>query len=881
MKVSILLTGFILFAASFVQANVDANLKETFALERSRLVKDPVYKLHIKLEKEKETFAGEETLSFRLVEKEDDVWVDFKYGEVTELLVNRIKVEKVEIKDFRIRLPEDLLVAGQNDIFIRYTQKFSKNGTGLYRFQDPQDKQVYIYSMFEPYDANHMFPSFDQPDMKGVFHLTVEAPSDWVVISSGKEKQVGRSGRMIKWAFEETLQISPYIFSLHAGPYKVWKSQAGEIPLRLFARKSLAKYVRVSDWFEPTRHGFKFFQSYFNYPYPFKKYDQLIVPDFNYGAMENVAAVTFAERYVIRGTPTTLDRERLAETLLHEMAHMWFGNLVTMRWWNGLWLNESFATYLSMMAVVQMKDFSYSWQTFNTSIKSWAYWEDQLVTTHPIEGQVPDTLSAFVNFDGITYGKGASVLKQLHYFLGEEAFRDGLRIYFKAHEYGNTEIKDFTGALASSSGMDLREWSKLWLEKAGLDSIRPEYECVQGRVKTFDLLKTPPGAEPVDRPHRTQIALFDVKNNRLVKRKTANLRYQTASTIVSEFIGEKCPGFVYSNFGDYDYVKVELDGNSIETAKKYLSTIDDVLLRTMIWGNLFEMLRDAKISLADYLEIVLQHFPKEQSLPAMKLVLDSLHGRGFNALDTFTYYYPQSEKRLAVISQLEKMLWNRLIKAKAGSGHQKILFTSYTKLAESLEAQKRLAGFLKSARPLKGFKVDQDLRWTVIKRLSQNNYAGVAKLIAAEKKRDSSEEGMKQAIAAEVLSPDIKVKKAWLEKLGQKNEESLGRQKAAMDHLFTGAQAQVYAELLSLVLEQTATLATEKDQEFMGTWAESMIPRYCDESSREKMESFLKSKSSRLPPAIVKPLRIHLQEEQRCILIRAKMGEGAAIKTGT
>ncbi len=289
-----------------------------------------------------------------------------------------------------------------------------------------------------------LFPCFDQPDLKAVYSLKADAPADWRVISTAGEEKTEVSGARKTWTFAKTQKLSTYVFSVHAGPYHVWTSSAGAIPLRLFARESLAKYVPAGEWLELTRQGLDFYGAYFDLPYPFKKYDQILVPDFNEGAMENVGAVTFGERYVSRSTQTLEEREETADTILHEMAHMWFGDLVTMKWWNGLWLNESFATYMSALAQSRATRYTRSWQSFFAAEKQWAYETDQRATTHPIEGDVADTGHAFADFDGITYGKGASVLKQLAYLLGEEKFRDGVRLYLKEHAYGNAEEKDFS-----------------------------------------------------------------------------------------------------------------------------------------------------------------------------------------------------------------------------------------------------------------------------------------------------------------------------------------------------------------------------------------------------------------------------------------------------
>src|SRR6185312_5421090 len=397
-------------------------------------------------------------------------------GALSSFKVNGATAAPVSSGDF-FALPKDALRAGENVVEVSFTHPYSVDGSGLYRFQDPEDERVYLYSNFEPYAAHRLFPCFDQPDLKATYALSVDAPAAWTVVSTSRERGIEASGRRRVWTFEKTPRLSTYVFSVHAGPYHVWTSTAGAIPLRLFARESLARYVDADEWLDVTRRGLDFYGQYFDLPYPFRKYDQLIVPDFNEGAMENVGAVTFGERYVSRSTQTLDEREEAADTILHEMAHMWFGDLVTMKWWDGLWLNESFATYMAALSRARATRYTRAWQTFFGDMKEWAYREDQRETTHPIEAVVPDTGEAFANFDGITYGKGASVLKQLAFLLGENEFRDGVRRYLKDHAYGNTEESDFFGAMTRASGQDLSAWRKDWLDAAGVNTVRADYAC--------------------------------------------------------------------------------------------------------------------------------------------------------------------------------------------------------------------------------------------------------------------------------------------------------------------------------------------------------------------------------------------------------------------
>lgn len=359
-------------------------LEESYARIRSKQVSNVAYKLKFNLSGDKAEFSGQVEISFDLLNNKQDLTLDFSDGDVSRVNLNGQDIE-IDYNSWFISIDRSMLTQGPQKIVVEFTHPYSKTGSGLYRFIDPEDERVYIYSDLEPYDANRIFPSFDQPDIKATYDMEVEVPSDWLVVTSRKETNVVDKGETKLWQFPISEKFSTYIFSLHAGHYHIWESKAGDIPLRLMARQALAEHVVIEDWFEITRQGFAFFQDYFEVDYPFHKYDQLIVPDFNSGAMENTGAVTFSERFIRRGSYTTEERERIANVILHEMAHMWFGNLVTMDWWNGLWLNESFATYMAYLSATEATEFNRAWHSFFSRTKRWAYNTDEQVTNHPIE----------------------------------------------------------------------------------------------------------------------------------------------------------------------------------------------------------------------------------------------------------------------------------------------------------------------------------------------------------------------------------------------------------------------------------------------------------------------------------------------------------------
>lgn len=841
----------------------EQNQTEVYAARRAKAVNSVQYVLRVSLDNESDDFRGEQQVDFNLTELLSDLHIDFRGGTVSSMSINDQKVD-VKHEQGRLFLPKKYLKIGANKVSLSYVQKYSKDARGLYRFKDPQDGRVYIWSDFEAFNANHFIPCFDQPDLKATLRLTVAAPKEWVVVTTTMEDGVQVQGGQKVWNFPVTPKMSTYLFSLHAGPYKVWKSQAGKIPLRLFSRQTLAKYVKPEFWFKITRQGLAFFGTYFDYPYPFKKYDQVIVPDGS-GAMENIAAVTFGEWSVKRGPETREERQGLANVILHEMAHMWFGDLVTMQWWNGLWLNESFATYMAHLSLYHATEFKDSWLQFQNWSKSWAYREDQLVTTHSINGAVPDIESTHTIFDEITYGKGASVMKQLSFYLGDNNFRDGLRDYFKKHQYQNTTLRDFIGALERSSKKNLRDWSLNWLEKKGLDTIVLNVQCVDAKIASASIQMTPASEEPARRVHAAQIGMYDLTNGKRVLRKAVSVEYTNGSTEVKNLRGEKCPDFIYPNADDHDYVKVQLDPRSLEVVKAQLSLFQDKLLRQMVWNDLFEMVRDNKLKVTDYMALLMQHLPKELD----QQIVDTVTER----LVSVAYYLPketpeQQQRRTQTVSQLEQMCADQINKAKPGSDLRKIWWDTLVNIAETPKGLQKLSDVLTGQN--KKLVLDQDRRWKAIIRLNAFATPDAYDLLMAEKAKDPSENGIKAVMAAQASRPEADRKFNMLKTIAEpKNDLSMARRSTVARSAFPINQDQFremyakdfYSNLLRLQQEG-------QNSQFLHMYV-SMTPTTCNENSYKQIDGFIRSNGSVLVPSVLKPLMISRQEEARCIAIRA------------
>jgi len=639
-------------------------------------------------------------------------------------------------------------LAADNTLTVSGTADYMHDGTGLHRFQDPVDGRVYLHSQFASYDAHRAFACFDQPDLKATYSFEVKAPSDWVVVSNTQGK---RSSDV--WHFPKTKPMSTYLAAIVAGHYHALHQDHRGIELGLYCRQSLMKYLDPDELFELTRQGLDYFEERFGYPYMFGKYDQLFVPEFSAGAMENAGCVTFTELYVFRSRVTEALRMRRCETLLHEMAHMWFGDLVTMRWWDGLWLNETFATYMGNLANVEATRFKNTWTAFAMNYKAKAKAQDQLPTTHPVVAEIPDVESVLLNFDAITYEKGGAALKQLVAWVGDDAFFKGVAAYFKRHEYGNTELADFLAPLEEASGRDLKAWSKVWLEQAGVNTISAKIVADGTRIKSATLVQQAPPAHPTLRPHRLRVGLFDIQGKSLVRRRSVELDVDGASTPVPELKGEEVPDLLLVNDDDLTYTKITLDERSLATLKTHLRGLDDGLSRAVLWEALWDMVRDAQLHAKDYLEISLANVDVESDAA----IAGTLISRMTSALER----YADPRDRSSMRADVAKGAKQRLSRIAPGSDLQLLWTNAFIGAARQPEDVAWVRGLLDGATKLDGLQVDFAVRWSAVNALATIGQAG-EELIAAELERDPTDQGRRAAAAARAAQPLAEAKaEAW------------------------------------------------------------------------------------------------------------------------
>ncbi|WAP56034.1 aminopeptidase N [Streptomyces sp. S465] len=740
------------------------NLTREEAQQRARLLTVDAYEIELDLSGAQEggTYRSVTTVRFDADESGAESFIDLVAPTVHEVVLNGDALDPAEVfKDSRIALPG--LLAGRNELRVVADCAYTNTGEGLHRFVDPVDQQAYLYTQFEVPDARRVFASFEQPDLKATFQFTVTAPEGWTVISNSPTPEPKDN----VWRFEPTPRISTYITALIVGPYhsvhSSYEKDGRSVPLGIYCRPSLAEYLDSDAIFEVTRQGFEWFEEKFDYAYPFAKYDQLFVPEFNAGAMENAGAVTIRDQYVFRSKVTDAAYETRAETILHELAHMWFGDLVTMEWWNDLWLNESFATYTSIacQAHAPGSKWPHSWTTFANSMKTWAYRQDQLPSTHPIMAEINDLDDVLVNFDGITYAKGASVLKQLVAYVGMDEFFRGVQTYFKRHAYGNTRLSDLLGALEETSGRDLKTWSKKWLETAGINVLRPQIETdASGAVTSFAVRQEAPAlpagakGEPTLRPHRIAIGLYDLDaTGKLVRSERIELDVDGELTEVPQLTGRKRSAVILLNDDDLTYAKVRLDPESLAVVTEHLGDFAESLPRALSWASAWDMVRDGELATRDYLALVLSGIAKESDIG----VVQSLHRQVKLALDL----YAAPAWRETGLARWTEATLDHLRAAAPGSDHQLAWARAFAATARTDAQLDLVSGLLAGTESIEGLAVDTELRWALLQRLAATGRADEA-AIAAELERDKTSAGERHAATARAARPTAQAKaEAW------------------------------------------------------------------------------------------------------------------------
>jgi len=748
-------------------------------------------------------------------------------------------------------------LADRNVIVVEADCRYSNTGEGLHRFVDPVDGETYLYSQFETADAKRMFACFDQPDLKATFEVRVTAPEHWKVVSNGASVSVENGVH----TFAVTPRMSTYLVALIAGPYAVWEDtysdEHGDIPLGIYCRASLAEHMDADRLFTETKQGFGFYHKHFGLPYAFGKYDQLFVPEFNAGAMENAGAVTFLEDYVFRSKVTRASYERRAETVLHEMAHMWFGDLVTMTWWDDLWLNESFATFASVLCQAEATEYTAAWTTFATVEKSWAYRQDQLPSTHPIAADIPDLAAVEVNFDGITYAKGASVLKQLVAYVGLEHFLAGLRDYFRTHAFGNATFDDLLTALEQASGRDLSNWGQQWLRTTGLNTLRPEFDVdSDGRFTRFAVTQSgaAPGAGET-RVHRLAVGIYDEDvsdgSGKLVRVHREELDVDGASTEVAGLVGVSRGKLILVNDDDLTYCSLRLDEQSLQTALHRIADIAEPLPRTLVWSAAWEMTRDAELRARDFVSLVSGGIQAETEVTvAQRLLLQAQTALA-------SYAEPGWSREQGWPAYADRLL-ELARDAEAGSDHQLVYLNALCSSVLSPRHVETLAALLDgdpAESGLAGVQVDTDLRWRIVTALATAGAIDAdgpeSPAIDAEAQRDPTAAGKRHAAQAAAARPQLDVKEAAFTTVVEDDTLANAAGRAMIAGIVAPGQGELLKPFTARYFEAIPGVWARRSSEVAQSVVIGLYP-YWDISDEgiAAADEFLTAPESEVPPAL-------------------------------
>ncbi len=838
----------------------EKRLTAEYAAHRSGRLRDVEYDIDLDLDGGPESFSGVATLTFGLSGTSAPLTVDFTDGAVDAVTVNGRSVA-VDYNGSFVILPAHALAEGGNQVRIGFRHPYSRSGQGLHRFVDPEDSRVYLHSHFEPYDANRLFPCFDQPDLKAFYTLRVTCPDSWQVVSAAAAERTVSAGDAARWTFPRIGPVSTYIFPLHAGDYRVWDEDANGIPLRLLARHSLAEYVVPEDWFRLTRQGFRFFQDWFDMPYPYSKYDQLIVPEFNIGGMENVAAVTYSESFVKRGGYTRDDMERHANVLLHEMSHMWFGDLVTPAWWDGLWLKEAFATYMAFLAQADATEYGDAWHMFYAVSKQRAYDADQRVTTHPIQVPVGDTHYAFSNFDRITYQKGASVLTQLSHYVGADAFRDGVRAYLKRHAGGVTRLQDFIAALESASGRDLTPWVREWLDLAGLNSLGVECRCNGDTIQELSLVQRAPPEHPMLRTHRLQLGLYRLDEDGGFRATIVPVLVRGERTTVTAATGAARPTMIYPNHGDWGFVKVDLDPATLGAMRAALPHVPDPLVRSMFLQSYWDMTREASLGLYDYADLALAVAEEESSSRILQQLAASLR-------DAMRYLHALPEgadpERDEAARRIEAFAGESVVTAPTGSDLQKLWIDTFLAVACSRDGEEGIRQMLVSPQSAGLPPLDRDRRWRAVIALNRLGAEDADDLRQRELAADPSDNGRRLSMAAEAAWPSEENKHKWLDRVRDTATDlSLARRRAIMANLFPAGQYALSASLSRDILDSLPQVGADHEDAFLLSYGD-LIPILGRPDSVERLAETI-PRYEGISPILLRALKVAHQEDARFV----------------
>ncbi len=839
---------------------------------RSLTVKNINYYVHIDLTKSKR-YSGFVEIKFDYTPSPFPMTIDFVAGEAEQINVNN-KVISINYAGNFISIPSEQLDAGTNIVKVQFSHAYSDNGNGLYRFTDPLDDKTYLYSNFEPYYANRLFPLFDQPDMLSTYKMNVATPKEWVVVSSIRESEIIEDGPYKRWHFPQSPPISSHSFSLHAGPWHIWEGKSGKTPLRLMTRQAMAEKIDVREWFKTTQLGFQFFSQYLSMSFPNAKYDQLVVPDANIDGRVNTGGAIFSEQLIPGGMITTDSKSDIAAVIFRELSKMWFSNQLTIDWWSDLWIRESLGNYLAPIALAETSDYEDAWNNFFIHSKPEAYKSDQNMTSLPLNRQVADSKNAMANLDENIATKGAAIIQQLSYYLGENTFRNGLRRFINRYQYKSTDQNDFFTIMKDTSGTHLNEWIKTWINTAGINTLSAKYQCENNKIIDFSIIQTAPENFPVMREQLLQVALYGRIEDQIKATTISAVSIQDEITEIKSFVGQPCPLLVYPNYGNWGYVNVELDQHTQQMLTNNISKIDDPLARAMFWQALWQQVIDLKLPLNQYLDQLFNYLATETDTKVISALLANL-SQANNWINSAS---PTDLKSNGIIESFEDLFLRKIQLVEDGSDEQKIWLRYFIKIAQTNDSLNYLSKWLQGKRQPTALNSEPEVRWAALVRLSIFNHPDLEPLLKLEQFYDKSEQGLLMLQAVKASRPDPEIKSHWLDQLVVEEERLTAvKLKHIMKYLFPSEQSNIHHLFVARIFEDLHYLDAHRDQEIVREMVNTMLPIFCNTDSI----TLLKEESdnmSELGLIAQNAIRETQQENERCLAIKQFMTQSSSSK---
>ncbi|CAN7178138.1 aminopeptidase N [Knoellia sp. LjRoot47] len=714
------------------------------ARQRAQLISVQRMEVDLDLDRGSEHFGSTARITFSCSAPGGSTFLDLHAVSCERIELNGIRIDPDTVTEGRLTLTD---LAADNVVEVTATMAYSRDGQGLHRSTDPADGEDYVYGHLFLDAAPKVFACFDQPDLKAPYAVSVRAPQAWVVLGNGRATRTAPG----RWELSETLPLATYFVTVCAGPYVSVHDEHDGIPLGIHARRSLQRELELHgpQMFEVTKQSFDHYHRTFDVRYPFGDYDQVFVPEFNAGAMENPGCVTFRDPMLFRGAATREQVLQRSNTIAHEMAHMWFGDLVTMRWWDDLWLNESFAEFMAYTATSRATEFTDSWVEFGISRKQWGYAAERAPSTHPVAGSpAPDAQSALANFDGISYAKGASVLRQLVAHIGEEAFNAGVTAYLRSHEHGNGELSEFLAAMEEVHGSSLADWSAAWLETAGVDAIALDRDGI--------LTRTAPQEHPADRPHALDVAGF-----------TGGAEvFRTSLTLDAPQVSvdgvQRDAAVLLPNAGDLTWAQVDLDAESLAALPRELAQVQDPVARSVMWGAVLTGVFRGTVDPAVALDVVTAAWPHERD--------DALMSRVALAVtDRIVPQFLPADRAADAKARLAEAALAAFDDAEPGSDRALV---AARVLAATTTDEQRLEAWVSGRDLPQGLEHDSDFRWIVLQTMARLGLADERRIAAVEAD-DTTLSGRLSGLAARAARPGIQDKEwAWAQISGNRERSN-------------------------------------------------------------------------------------------------------------